>query len=260
MNNPFNFINFDKNGVSSPAVSGGKPVSWNAVGNFIGNRWDEYTGKTQQSEQNKFNQQQADIAYAREIEMVDKANAYNSPKSQMERFSEAGLNPNLIYGQGTPGNQTVIPRYQQVKSERRPNVDYLGMITKVLGMFADLNQKHAQTDNLRAMAELNKTMKSLRTQELSNISKLFPNQLEAAILANRLKAQEITRAVYENAYREKGVNPNDPLPYRLISKLIDETGLLEKLGLKKQAKTTFGTTGERPTWFNPNDQPLFSEQ
>lgn len=33
-------------------------------------------------------------------------NEYNSPASQMKRYQEAGLNPNLIYGQGTPGNQT----------------------------------------------------------------------------------------------------------------------------------------------------------
>lgn len=33
-------------------------------------------------------------------------NAYNSPKSQMLRFQQAGLNPHLIYGQGNPGNQS----------------------------------------------------------------------------------------------------------------------------------------------------------
>ncbi|MEM3753867.1 MAG: hypothetical protein QW778_04690 [Candidatus Micrarchaeaceae archaeon] len=31
-------------------------------------------------------------------------NAYNLPEAQMERFKQAGLNPNLIYGQGTSGN------------------------------------------------------------------------------------------------------------------------------------------------------------
>lgn len=30
---------------------------------------------------------------------------YNSPKSQMMRYGQAGLNPNLVYGQGNPGNQ-----------------------------------------------------------------------------------------------------------------------------------------------------------
>lgn len=35
----------------------------------------------------------------------DRQNAYNSPAAQMQRYREAGLNPNLIYSQGSPGNQ-----------------------------------------------------------------------------------------------------------------------------------------------------------
>lgn len=35
---------------------------------------------------------------------------YNSPQSQMQRFSEAGLNPNLVYGQGTNGNMSNAPQ------------------------------------------------------------------------------------------------------------------------------------------------------
>lgn len=35
----------------------------------------------------------------------DAMNQYNSPQAQMARYGAAGLNPNLIYGQGTPGNQ-----------------------------------------------------------------------------------------------------------------------------------------------------------
>lgn len=35
----------------------------------------------------------------------DQMNAYNTPSAQMARYGAAGLNPNLIYGQGTPGNQ-----------------------------------------------------------------------------------------------------------------------------------------------------------
>ena len=30
-------------------------------------------------------------------------NKYNTPLAQMQRFKDAGLNPNLIYGKGTPG-------------------------------------------------------------------------------------------------------------------------------------------------------------
>jgi len=40
---------------------------------------------------------------------------YNSPASQMSRFQAAGLNPNLIYGQGSPGNQASPLSYPDIK-------------------------------------------------------------------------------------------------------------------------------------------------
>lgn len=40
--------------------------------------------------------------------MWDLQNEYNSPKAQMARYEEAGLNKNMIYGQGSPGLATPI--------------------------------------------------------------------------------------------------------------------------------------------------------
>lgn len=52
-------------------------------------------------------------AYQRQIDLYNMQNEYNSPKSQMQRYQDAGLNPNLIYGQGTPGNTAVsTPKYE----------------------------------------------------------------------------------------------------------------------------------------------------
>lgn len=36
-------------------------------------------------------------------------NEYNLPKNQMKRLEDAGLNPNLMYGQGSPGNAGSVP-------------------------------------------------------------------------------------------------------------------------------------------------------
>jgi hypothetical protein len=35
-------------------------------------------------------------------------NKYNTPLAQMQRFKDAGLNPNLIYGKGTPGQASPV--------------------------------------------------------------------------------------------------------------------------------------------------------
>lgn len=58
------------------------------------------------------NLQQADLAYQRQVQMWNMQNEYNSPEAQMARFKAAGLNPNLIYGQGSAGNASSFPQYQ----------------------------------------------------------------------------------------------------------------------------------------------------
>lgn len=95
------------------------------------------------------NQKMAEYQYSKDLEMWNKANEYNSPASQMSRYTSAGLNPNLIYGTGTSssGNTaTSLPKYQAptVKYDYKPSVD-LGM---VLNMYQDFRLKQAQTDNL----------------------------------------------------------------------------------------------------------------
>ena len=53
-------------------------------------------------QQNQYNTQAATTAYARMQEMWNMENEYNLPTNQMARFKDAGLNPNLIYGQSNP--------------------------------------------------------------------------------------------------------------------------------------------------------------
>lgn len=62
---------------------------------------------------------EAELAYQRSIEQRDFMNQYNSPQSQMQRFTEAGLNPHLIYGQGSSGNQSSPVSYQPADLQYR---------------------------------------------------------------------------------------------------------------------------------------------
>lgn len=61
--------------------------------------------------------QLAKYGYEQQREMIREQNEYNSPLQQMKRYEEAGLNPNLIYGNGSSsaGNQSEIARYQAPK-------------------------------------------------------------------------------------------------------------------------------------------------
>lgn len=100
------------------------------------------------------NRNMAEYAYSKDVEMWNRQNEYNSPEAQIERFKDAGLNPNLMYGQGSSGNATSLPHYNAPTAEYnyKPAVD----IPMALSMFQDMALKQAQTDNVRAIADANK--------------------------------------------------------------------------------------------------------
>tara|TARA_X000000950_G_C13783680_1_gene606224 strand:- start:112 stop:1005 length:894 start_codon:yes stop_codon:yes gene_type:complete len=51
-----------------------------------------------------------DKQFAMDKQMFDYQNAYNTPAAQMARLKAAGLNPALMYGQGTTGNASGYPQ------------------------------------------------------------------------------------------------------------------------------------------------------
>lgn len=62
--------------------------------------------------QQKYYKEQAALQNQYNIDMWKMQADYNSPANQMRRFQEAGLNPNLIYGQGSNGNMSSPPVLQ----------------------------------------------------------------------------------------------------------------------------------------------------
>ena len=52
-----------------------------------------------------------DYQYEKNLEMWNLQNEYNSPLAQRKRYEEAGLNPNLMYGQGNTGNASSPVQY-----------------------------------------------------------------------------------------------------------------------------------------------------
>jgi len=86
----------------------------------------------------------------------DRQNAYNSPASQMQRFRDAGLNPNLIYGRGESGNSGSVNSPEassfQIDSTRSKTAppDVMGTLLAN----ADLRIKAAQANNLNVQTDV----------------------------------------------------------------------------------------------------------
>lgn len=89
-------------------------------------------------------------------QMIQEQNEYNSPVSQMARYKEAGLNPNLIYGQIEEGNQSETAKYSapEVKPLVGGNTSSIiaNAITDYMNMRlhkADLDLKRQQLENMK---------------------------------------------------------------------------------------------------------------
>lgn len=91
---------------------------------------------------------------------------YNSPKNQMLRFQEAGLNPNLIYGQGNPGSQSAPLSHPQIQpADYQKAAVQIGQLlpqmnsTRLIDSQVDAN--NARTTQAYQMTQLNKVQEAL---------------------------------------------------------------------------------------------------
>lgn len=75
-------------------------------------------------------------------------NDYNSPQAMMSRFKEAGLNPNMIYGNaGNNSASNVHSATPPAWSPRAPQFD----LSSPMSSYFDVAMKSAQLDNVKAI-------------------------------------------------------------------------------------------------------------
>ena len=214
---------------------------------------------------NKSNMKLAQYQFDTQKEMWKMNNEYNTPEAQMERYYRAGLNPNLIYGQGTPGNSTSAPSYQAPRMEA-PQVRF--NLPEVLNQFQNMKQSDAQIDNINANTAVTTqkavteglvqqkilsdtrytNVKSSTAQMLqntqaevlkANLDKLNQQikneQVRRTLLSNQASSikEDVNYKAWRNALNEKGVTASDALPYRVAAQVWDAIVRPENSTLKK---------------------------
>ena len=131
-----------------PLIAAGIGGLSNVLGGILGNN-------SRKKEQSR--------ARSHDINMWDMTNAYNDPKSQMERLRNAGLNPNLVYGGSsgqTAGTASSLPG---AKAPDIQNIDPSGQFMQYIGM----KNTEAQTDNLRTQNGVLTADRILKTAQAS---------------------------------------------------------------------------------------------
>ena len=124
--------------------------------------------------------------YRHDVDMWNRANAYNSPQAQMQRFKDAGLNPHLIYGQGSAGNAVSAPSF------RTPHVEYnyqaprygaaiqsvVPMLMEVGSWMQDMRLKDAQVRSVESGIDKSWLQQQQLQQLIKYLEEKNPKQLE----------------------------------------------------------------------------------
>lgn len=168
--------------------------------------------KTRQWNEKMYQQQRQDALTDWEMQ-----NQYNSPAAQMQRYREAGLNPNLIYGQS---NEAGGIRGQNVQGWNPETPPIAEGVNSALSAYQDVQMRQAQTD-------LVKRQITIAEQE----EKLRQAQIMAVTLGNKEKTYEIdqlVRTLDTNVdYRRAQLNKLDWETDRLIKQMNYDKGRYE---------------------------------
>ena len=106
--------------------------------------------------QNQFNAQEAQKNRDFQVDMFNRTNEYNSPKAQMQRFMEAGLNPDLMYGNGASSIAAQSPSGSQASGTSPiAAVDMQQRAANVALTQAQTRLLEHQADNLDSGTNLN---------------------------------------------------------------------------------------------------------
>jgi hypothetical protein len=235
-------VPWDESGSSIGDPSGWSGAGPGLVGSAIataGNVYDSYqaqkTAKRNTDATIAAQKQQADLAYQRSLQMWNLQNAYNSPEAQMARFKQAGLNPQLIYGQGNPGNASSTPEYHP------PHLEYhyaagnygqavssavLPTLMSVGEWMMDMKLKDAQLSKTMQGVDLGELTRERQRQLIDFLAERNPKELQSIENKNSLYPYQRTLQ-FENVRKAQGV-----------------TSMLEKEFEYQYGRSLFGEHGQ----------------
>lgn len=141
------------------------------------------------------NKAESELAYQRSLQQWHMQNAYNTPEAQMARFKAGGLNPNLVYGQGTGGNASSPAPYQPADMQYRYAAPQYGAALQTIlptlmsvgtwmqnmrASEVDIQKKSTDTERVQQLIDYLMQANPKVLTQLDNKLSLFPYQRDAA--------------------------------------------------------------------------------
>lgn len=159
--------------------------------------------------QAQWQQQENEKAYQRSLNMWNLQNEYNSPTQQMARIRAAGLNPNLVYGNGVTGNSAgSTPQYEPAKFNAPTMQAYRGWnlgISDAISQFLAYRTVKAQVDNMEAQNSLIRQQTATEATRQANIAASTSRSEFDLNMAKELKDVSVSSAIADMNQKQAGV-------------------------------------------------------
>lgn len=158
--------------------------------------------------QAQWQQQENEKAYQRSLNMWNLQNEYNSPTQQMARIRAAGLNPNLVYGNGVTGNSSgSTPQYEPAKFNAPTMQAYRGWnlgISDAISQFLAYRTVKAQVDNMEAQNSLIRQQTATEATKQANIAASTSRSEFDLNMAKELKDVSVSSAIADMNHKQAG--------------------------------------------------------
>lgn len=156
--------------------------------------------------QAQWQQQENEKAYQRSLKMWNLQNEYNSPTQQMARIRAAGLNPNLVYGNGVTGNSAgSTPQYEPAKFNAPTMQAYRGWnlgISDATSQYLAYRTVKAQVDNMEAQNSLIRQQAATEATRQANLAASTSRSEFDLNMAKELKDVSVSSAIADMNQRQ----------------------------------------------------------
>lgn len=153
----------------------------------------------------KWANEQNEIARKWQEKMWNAANEYSSPVQQLQRFKEAGLNPNLVFGQGANSVAASYGSPSQTSAPSTPqsfaNLGDAFMVTaqlKQMDAATRLTDEQARTEQVKQ----NKMMSETKGQDLQNDYSMSTLEARVTYMKESVNLQRTLQAAHSQEITE----------------------------------------------------------
>lgn len=153
------------------------------IGNLLGKKSSEKAI----DKQNRYNRELLEYQYDRNLEMWNLQNQYNDPSAQMQRYSRAGLNPNLIYGAQNTAGAVSVPSAQ--KAEAFSDYQDFGIGQSINQVMSGIQMSAYLQKNKAEIKNLDVNSRKTAIEAIRSAIQVTRDRMQNRMLSNELSYQ-----------------------------------------------------------------------